>query len=181
VKKAIVVGSGAGGSMVARELQGAFRVTVLEAGEPFRPFGGNLGLIERLRRGPGLLLNETQIGALFPAMRTSMAGDGMILVRGICQGGTTTISTGNALRQDHDLKAIGIDLEVEFQALCREIPVYADHESSWRAATREAYNVCRDLGLQPRPTPKMGWRERRGAADAYWAAPEEPNGTAGAC
>lgn len=160
MKKAIVVGSGAGGSMVARELQGAFQVTVLEAGEPFRPFAGNLGLIEALRRGPGLILNETQIGALFPAMKTDTAGDGMTLVRGVCQGGTTTICTGNAVRQDHDLKAMGIDLEAEFQALYHEVPVYADHESSWRAATREAFNACRDLGLQPRPTPKMGWRER---------------------
>ena len=36
MKRALVIGSGAGGATAARELQGAFDVTVLEAGEEFR-------------------------------------------------------------------------------------------------------------------------------------------------
>ncbi len=35
-KRAVVVGSGAGGATVARELQGEFDVTVVEAGKDFR-------------------------------------------------------------------------------------------------------------------------------------------------
>ena len=39
MNRAIVVGTGAGGATVAKELQGAYDVTVLEAGGPFTPFG----------------------------------------------------------------------------------------------------------------------------------------------
>ena len=49
MKRAIVVGSGAGGAMAARELTSAFEVTVLEAGPEFQPFGQDLGRVERLR------------------------------------------------------------------------------------------------------------------------------------
>ena len=48
--RAIVVGSGAGGATVARALQGAFDVTVLEAGGAFRPLSFDLRTIERLKR-----------------------------------------------------------------------------------------------------------------------------------
>lgn len=41
MKKVIVVGSGAGGATVARELQGKFSVTILEAGKEFHPFSLN--------------------------------------------------------------------------------------------------------------------------------------------
>ena len=42
MKRAIVVGSGAGGATAAKELQGAFDVTVLEAGGEFEPLGLSL-------------------------------------------------------------------------------------------------------------------------------------------
>ena len=45
MKKAIVVGTGAGGATVAKELQGIFQVTILEAGNSFHPFNGNLKFI----------------------------------------------------------------------------------------------------------------------------------------
>ena len=47
-KKAIVVGSGAGGATVAKELQGQYEVTVLEAGKAFKPFGMELEGLEKL-------------------------------------------------------------------------------------------------------------------------------------
>ena len=48
MKKAIVVGSGAGGATVAKELQGHDEVTVLEAGQAFKPFGMKLeGAVHR--------------------------------------------------------------------------------------------------------------------------------------
>jgi len=42
MKKAIVVGTGAGGATAAKEIQGHFDVTILEAGKEFRPFPLNL-------------------------------------------------------------------------------------------------------------------------------------------
>jgi choline dehydrogenase-like flavoprotein len=160
VKTAIIVGSGAGGATVARELQGTYQVTVLEAGGPFHPFAGNLATIERLKTAAGPFFNRRQIPWILPAMKVDATGDGMVLVKGMGEGGTTTICTGNAIRQDHDLKATGIDLDAEFQELAREIPIHSDHESLWRAPTREAFSVCEALGLRPQPTPKMVRRER---------------------
>ena len=155
MKQAIVVGSGAGGATVARALQGAFDVTILEAGGEFRPFSRALGLPEHLKRA-GLLFDSRAIELLFPAMRVQRAGDGMVLVRGQGTGGTTTIGTGNALPLDGGLRALGIDLSEEFAELRRDIPITTDHQRHWRPATRRVFDVCRELQLEPEPLPKMG-------------------------
>ena len=145
MKKAIVVGSGAGGATVARELQGKFQVTVLEAGNSFHPFTGDLKFIEKVKK-TGLLFNERQIQWIFPTMKIGKTGDKMVLVKGIGQGGTTTLSAGNAVRQDQDLKAIGINLDAEFQELSREIPIYTDHQKKWHALTQEVYQYLPGYG-----------------------------------
>ncbi len=121
LKKAIVIGSGAAGATVAKELQEKFDVTVLEAGKPFRPFPYSLTLLESLRKS-GLFFDEREIRWLFPAMQIRKTSEKMVLVNGIGTGGTTTIATGNALRMDRDLKKIGIDLSDEFNQISREIP-----------------------------------------------------------
>jgi choline dehydrogenase-like flavoprotein len=154
LKKAIVVGSGAGGATVAKELQGRFQVMVLEAGREFHPFSANLSLIEMIKK-TGLLFDEKLIQIIFPVMRIKGAADKMILVNGIGHGGTTTICAGNAVRKDEDLKAIGIDLDPEFQELSREIPVCSEHQKKWHDQTKQVFAICRDMGLQPVPTPKM--------------------------
>ncbi len=154
MKKAIVVGSGAGGATAAKELQGKFQVTVLEAGGPFRPFSTNFNAVEKLKK-TGLLFDEREIRWIFPNMMVRKAGQGMVLVNGIGQGGTTTISAGNAIRCDQSLKAMGIDLDAEFQELYREIPVSSDHQMKWHASTSEVFSICQSMGLRPQPTPKM--------------------------
>ncbi|MCL5257568.1 MAG: FAD-dependent oxidoreductase [Chloroflexi bacterium] len=157
--RAIVVGSGAGGATIAKELQGPFEVTVLEEGGDFRPLGLSLATMEKLKR-THLLLDEREIQLVFPAMRIAKTVDGMALVRGRGLGGTTTVSCGNALRMDHDLKALGIDLDSEFEETCREIPVSTSHQKRWKRTTRELFEICRDMGLAPEPLPKMGDYER---------------------
>jgi choline dehydrogenase-like flavoprotein len=79
----------------------------------------------------------------------------MALVNGRCIGGTTTISAGNALRMDRDLKEIGVDLDSEFEELSSEVPQSTEHARGWRADTRELFARCKDMGLAPRPAPKM--------------------------
>ncbi|MCJ7586757.1 MAG: GMC family oxidoreductase N-terminal domain-containing protein [Candidatus Aminicenantes bacterium] len=155
MRKAIVVGSGAGGAAVARDLAGAFTVTILEAGGEFRPFGWPLDRAAGLKR-LGLLFNEKEIEIIFPAMRVQKTAEGMVLISGRATGGTTTLSCGNALRQDTALKTIGIDLSPEFEELEKDIPVSADHERLWREPTRRLFAVFADMGLDPRPLPKMG-------------------------
>jgi choline dehydrogenase-like flavoprotein len=154
MKKAIVVGSGAGGATAAKELQGAFDVTVLEAGNEFRPLSINLKIPERLKRA-GLLFDEREIQLIFPAMRVQKMQDRMIHIRGIGTGGTTPLATGNALRMDHDLKKIGIHLDAEFEELSRDIPISTAHQSKWRETTRRLFEICLDMELSPWPTPKM--------------------------
>ncbi len=160
MKKAIVIGSGAGGATAARELQGKFAVTVLEAGREFRPLSINLKFLAKMRK-TGLFFDEREIQLLFPAMKVRKTkSDRMVLVNGIATGGTTTISAGNAVRIDSSLKSIGIDLSSEFLELEQEIPITAAHEKLWRPVTRQLYDICREMKLQPTPTPKMGDYDR---------------------
>jgi choline dehydrogenase-like flavoprotein len=154
MKRAIVVGTGAGGATAAKELQGVFDVTILEAGGPFRPFNVDLSLVEKVKR-LGLLFDEREIQFLFPAMRIQKTADGMVLVKGIASGGTTTLATGNALRMDANLKAIGINLDTEFDELSSEVPVSTEHQKRWRPITKQLFEICKEMELNPRPTPKM--------------------------
>ena len=155
MKRAIVVGSGAGGATVAKELQGTYEVTVLEAGKAFRPFPLDLAMLAKLR-STGLFFDERQIQLLFPSMRINRTPDRMILVKGIGLGGTTTLSAGNALRVDQHLKELGINLDAEFTEVFREIPISTAHQRQWRPATKRLFEICRELNLNPVPTPKLG-------------------------
>jgi choline dehydrogenase-like flavoprotein len=155
MKKAIVVGSGAGGATVARELQGRFAITVLEAGQEFRPFSMKLATADKLKTC-GLMIDERQIQLLFPAMKVRRTADGLVMVNGIGLGGTTTLATGNGVRLDRDLEACGLDLDAEFTELSREIPISTDHQKQWRPATRRLFEICREMELNPQPLPKMG-------------------------
>ena len=161
MRTAIVVGSGAGGAAVAKELQGRFDVLVLEAGREFRPFVLSLRVPERLKR-LGLLFDERHIRLLFPSMRIRKTGEGMVLVRGIGTGGTTTMATANALRLDQGLKALGIDLDEEFSELGREVPISTAHQARWNETTRRLFAVFEEMGLAPAPMPKMRRRESCG-------------------
>ena len=160
MSRIIVVGSGAGGATVARELATTHEVTVLEAGGAFRPFAADLGRVARARV-TGLFFDERMIRLLFPAMRVRRAsapGDGgsMALVNGVGLGGTTTISAGNALRCDEGLRARGVNLDEEFAELDREVPVTPDHRAHWTRTTHRLFEACVGLGLEPRPLPKLG-------------------------
>jgi choline dehydrogenase-like flavoprotein len=159
MKKAVVVGSGAGGAAAAHKLQGVFDVTILEAGKEFSPFSGNLSRLEKLRKF-GLFFDERLITLLFPAMRIRKTRDGTVLVNGSGTGGTTTLCTGNGLRMDGALKEIGIDLEEEFEELSREIVLSTAHQSRWSETTQKLFKWCSELEMYPVITPKMGAYER---------------------
>jgi len=155
MRKAIVVGSGAGGAVAAKELQGKYEVTLLEAGKAFHPFNMNLDLTDKIKKA-GLLRDEREIQWLFPAMRIRKTSDGMVMVNGVGLGGTTTLATGNGIRQAHHLKELGINLDQEFAELDQEVPISIDHQQRWRPATKKLYAVCQEMNLHPVPLPKMG-------------------------
>ena len=153
MKTAIVVGSGAGGATVAKELQGTYQVTVLEEGRPFRRATTGWTAIERIRR-TRLLRDERMLRIAMPAIRIRKTPE-MVLVNAATTGGTTTIATGNGIRLDQGLRAIGIDLDAEFAEIAREVPITTGHQAHWRPTTRRLFDVVTAMGLSPAPTPKM--------------------------
>jgi choline dehydrogenase-like flavoprotein len=153
--RVVVVGSGAGGATAARELQArGHDVTVLEAGEPFKPFTRRLGWAHAVRRA-GLLGSERTITRFFPPLRTARVEDGMILVWGLAPGGTTTISTGNLIRGDNGLREVGVDLTPEFDELEAAIGVTETPRDRWRPASADMFEAAQGLGMDPVPTPKL--------------------------
>ena len=155
MKSAIVIGSGAGGAAIAKKLQGKFQVTVLEAGSEFRPFSFSFSALEKLRK-TGMFFDEREIQLLFPSMKIQKTEDKMVMVKGIGLGGTTTLSAGNALRVDGQLKEIGIDLDDEFEELYREIPITYEHKHKWQDTSMRLFEICSEMDLNPQQLPKLG-------------------------
>ncbi len=153
MKRAVVVGSGAGGATVARELAGRFDVTVLESGGGFRPYSTALPCLEWLKRSR-LLFDPRQIPLFFPFMRVRKTED-VLIVTGSGLGGSTAISGGTGLRADRSLKALGINLDEEFAEVAREIPVSTEHAKKWLPCTRRLFEICGEMHLDPQPAPKM--------------------------
>ena len=151
--KALIIGSGAGGAMAAKMLARDFDVTVLEAGGAFRPLAFPLNTLSALRP-TGLYFDERLISLIMPNMRIAKTPD-QVVVYGRGLGGTTTLATGNAVRADKGLKAIGINLDEEFEALAAELPITTDHQPHWSKLTRQTFDTMRELGYDPQPMPKL--------------------------
>ena len=152
-KTALVIGTGAGGAIMARELQKDHQVTILEAGKDFRPFSFPIDKLAAFRH-TGIYVDSRMIRALLPSMVVEKADD-MIMVRGKGIGGTTTLATGNAVRYDGALRDLGIDLDPQFDALCRELPITTDHRKYWSKGTDRMFDVFEEMGLDPIVTPKF--------------------------
>lgn len=153
MKKALIIGSGAGGATVAQMLAPHFDVTVLEAGGTFRPLSLPFDTLASLR-STGLYFDERLISLILPNMRIAKTPD-QVVVYGKGLGGTTTLATGNAIRADKGLKDIGINLDDEFDELYRELPVTTDHQRYWSNVTKQAFQTMQQLGFDPQPMPKL--------------------------
>ncbi len=152
--RAIVVGTGAGGATVSRELaMNGFEVIILEAGKEFKPFRRLLPLVEPSRK-IGLLWNEKIITKLFPPMDVTHSAKDLVLMRGITTGGSTVLSCGNMVRAEHGLKEIGLDLTPEFDEIERNIGITEFPKRRWRPTTRKMFEAAEKLGLEPKITPK---------------------------
>lgn len=153
MKKALIIGSGAGGATVAKMLSPRYDVTVFEAGGTFRPLSLPLDTLASLR-ATGLYFDERLISIILPNMRIAKTPD-QVVVYGQGLGGTTTLATGNAIRADKGLKAIGIDLDDEFNELYHELPITTDHQRSWSDVSHRTFQAMEDLGFGPQPMPKF--------------------------
>lgn len=129
---AIVVGSGAGGGAVARELAARGHETLV------------------IERGPALVEEQH-------AHRSYANVDaGMKIMRVCCLGGTTTVSAGNAVRcLEAELAALGIDLSREFAGLEAELGVRELPDDLLGAGTLRLMDAARRLALPVFRMPKF--------------------------
>jgi choline dehydrogenase-like flavoprotein len=127
----IVVGSGAGGATVTKELA-ARGLTVI--------------LIEK---GPAVAERDAfkhyaNVDAEVQIMRT------------ICLGGTTVVSAGNGVRcLEAELRSVGIDLSEEFEETEKELGVAVLPDSLFGEGTRKIMEAATDLGLDVQKMPKF--------------------------
>ncbi len=153
--KVIVVGSGAGGAIAARELaQNGFEVIIIEAGKPFSPLTHKVSWLSSFR-GSWLLKDENSIKHVFPHYGVTRASQDLAIFRGVTEGGCTSIACGNMVRAENGLKEIGLDLSAEFEEIEKNLTIAPIPRERWRPLTQQMYDKAEQLGYKPKPTPKV--------------------------
>jgi len=135
----VVVGSGAGGASVAKELVKQGRdVILLEKGK----------LVKRV---------GTQIEALkyYDRMALRSSIEGFLVYSAIMGGGTTNVSCGNGMPVlAEELKSLGINLDKEFEETEREIGVHPISDKLIGKGSRIIMDAGNSLGFDMQPMPK---------------------------
>jgi choline dehydrogenase-like flavoprotein len=129
--KVLVVGSGAGGGILASELsQSGVEVTIIEKGPA---------------TGPG------DAHCHYDIINT-----GVEISKTDCVGGTTMVTAGNAVRTcQEELNKYRIDIEAEFEEVEQEIGVTTLPDSLFGEGTRKLMDSARELGLKMEKMPKF--------------------------
>ena len=128
---AIVVGSGAGGGTVAKELSA---------------LGHDVLLIER---GPAIREQDA-------LKHYANVDAGIKLMRVFCLGGTTTVSSGNGIRcLEKELEELGIDLSREYAEAERELGVAELPDELIGEGTWRIMDAARAIGFPVRKMPKF--------------------------
>ncbi|MDO5850302.1 MAG: FAD-dependent oxidoreductase [Methanobacteriaceae archaeon] len=128
---AIIIGSGAGGATVAKELTIAnIPVTIIEKG----PYIESSDSFKYYDANP----------------------KGMDLLKTTCVGGSTSVSMGNAVRSlEKDLKEIGIDLSEEYKILEKELNIHEMDNEHIGKGTQAFLDSAKELGLEAKKMPKF--------------------------
>ncbi|NJE75520.1 FAD-dependent oxidoreductase [Thermococcus sp. ES12] len=139
----LVVGSGAGGATIARELSMAGKdVLIVEAGK----YEEHVGTFR-----DSLRYFET---TGYKTPRTSR--EGVILWRAIMAGGSTVVSCANGTRcLQEEFKDLGINLESEFREAEGEMKIAPTPKSLLSEASLSMLEVSADLGYKMEPMPKF--------------------------
>lgn len=138
-----IVGSGAGGATVAKELsRRGKKVVILERGN--HPDPKEIGTLR------SAVLNFYDQCAL----RTSK--EGTIIYRALMTGGTTVVSCGNGVRVlEDDLKKLGIDLTEEFKEAEKELKIIPLPDKLIGPGSRLIMEAANRLGFEMFPMPKF--------------------------
>ena len=135
-----IVGSGAGGATLAKELaRGGKKVLILERGK----FVRNIGTF------------RTAAMDMYDhcALRTSK--EGVTIYRALMVGGTTVISCGNGLRVlEPELAELGIRMEKEFEETERELKIQKLREDLIGPGSRLIMDAANRLGHDMEAMPK---------------------------
>lgn len=128
---AIIIGSGAGGATVAKELALAnIPVTIIEKG----PYIESSDSFKYYDPNP----------------------EGMDLLKTTCAGGSTNVSMGNAVRSlEEDLKELCIDISSEYEELEKELNVHIMDDEHFGKGTNAFINSAKELNLDVSKMPKM--------------------------
>ena len=128
--RVLIVGSGAGGATVAKELATRGVEVVL------------------LERGP--VINEKEVARCYAKVRSEVE-----ILRTYCLGGTTLVSAGNGVRAlESELRAMGLDLRAEFEETERELRIKPLPDSHLGAGTKRLMATAAELGFRVTRMPK---------------------------
>lgn len=139
-----IVGSGAGGATLARELtRKGKKVLVLERGK----YEHKIGTANDCRRYYDL----NKFTKMFAKSK-----EGVILLRTFMAGGTTVVSMGNGVRcLEHELSRHGITLDNEFAEAEQEMHISPIDNRLLSAAAKKFMWASRELGYNMEPMPKF--------------------------
>jgi choline dehydrogenase-like flavoprotein len=147
----LIVGSGAGGATLARELAGRGRdVLVLERGKR----EGRVGTFKDCTR-----YYDADRLALVPSRLTKMprrSNEGVIIWRTFMAGGTTVVSCANGVRSlEQVLSELGISLEEEFAEAEREMRIAPIDERLLSEGSARIREACEEIGYKMGLMPKF--------------------------
>lgn len=127
----IVIGSGAGGGIIAMELaKSNIPVTIIEKG-PYSKSGEGFKYYD-----------ETY--------------DKMDLLKTSCIGGSTIVSAGNGVRSlEEEFKDMGIDLSSEYEELENELNIHEMNDEYIGEGTKKFLDAAEELGLKNQKMPKF--------------------------
>ncbi len=131
MENVVIVGSGAGGATVARELsQKGVKVTLIEKGPLIKP------------------------KKAYQCYENSDVG--VELLKTSCMGGTTMVTAGNAVRTcQHTLKKLGVDLENEFSEAENDLDVHTLPDSHFGDGTKKLMDSAKSMGFDIQKMPKF--------------------------
>ena len=136
----VVIGSGAGGATVAKELSRVSKkkIVLLEKGSSPKRVGSELFASQVYDKC-----------ALF-----SKSKEGVVIYRAITLGGTTLVSCGNGVRSlENELEKLGIDLEDEYEEAEKELNIIPNPIIS--KTSRAIIKASNNIGINMVPTPKF--------------------------
>ena len=147
----VIVGSGAGGATIARELAGHVNnVLILEKGNG----SSKQNLIKKgyIKYNQGILINS-----IYNKIKKLITIDNNLTISSrIGIGGTTINSSANAVRSlENELYSLGISIKDEFKKIEQELNVTLFPQNRMGRGAKKIWDAANSLGFKFQPIPKF--------------------------